>query len=113
MKYRRWYEKHTADLTGRLAVVTGGNSGIGFEAARGLLSLGARLVLACRSTVRGAAAVSRLQTEFPSAEVTLLMLDLAENASIDAFAREMAERYEKIDIFVYFNYFSEFFALSQ
>ncbi len=101
MKYRAWYEKNTASLNGALAVVTGGNSGIGFEAARGLLSLGALVVLACRNSTRAAAARERLLAEFPEGLVEIAPLDLAENASIDAFAAEMGKRYEKIDIFIH------------
>ena len=101
MKYRAWYEKNTVSLGGALAVVTGGNSGIGFEAARGLLSLGAHLVLACRSSTRAAAAREKLLAEFPAGEVEILPLDLAENASIDAFVAEIGKRYEKIDIFIH------------
>lgn len=101
MKYQAWYQKNTKSLAARVAVVTGGNSGIGFEAARGLLSLGAHVVLACRSEARAAAAQARLLAEFPTGEVTLMHLDLAANASIDAFAAELGKRYEKIDIFLH------------
>ena len=101
MKYQAWYQKNRTSLAGLLAVVTGGNSGIGFEAARGLLSLGARVVLACRNQARAEAAKERLLTEFPVGEVQWMLLDLAENASIDAFVAEIGKRYAKIDIFIH------------
>lgn len=101
MKYQAWYQKNTASLSGAVAVVTGGNSGIGFEAARGLLHLGARVVLACRSAARAEAARGKLLAEFPAGEAEIMLLDLAENASIDAFAREIGKRYPKIDLFIH------------
>ena len=101
MRYEKWYEKNTASLVGKVAVVTGGNSGIGFCAARGFLHLGAKVVLACRNEARAAAARERLLADFPLATVETAMLDLANNASIDAFCEEMRKRYEKIDIFLH------------
>jgi NAD(P)-dependent dehydrogenase (short-subunit alcohol dehydrogenase family) len=99
--YQKWRKKHLQRLTGRVAVVTGGNSGIGFEAARGLLALGAEVVLACRSESRANAARERLLAEFPSAEVAVLLVDLSSFASIDAFAENLGKRYEKIHIFLH------------
>ena len=101
MKHQRWYQKHTASQKGRVAVVTGANSGIGYFAARGLLYWGATVVLACRNAARAAAARDRLLGELPHAHVEVLMLDLASNASIDAFVAEIGKRYEKIDIFLH------------
>jgi len=101
MRYEKWYRKNTACLAGKIAVVTGGNSGIGFCAARGFLHLGATVVLACRNAARAAAAREKLLVEFPSGVVETASLDLADNASIDAFAAEIGKRYEKIDIFLH------------
>lgn len=101
MRYEKWYKKNTASLVGKVAVVTGGNSGIGFCAASGFLYLGAWVVLACRNEARAAAAREQLLAKFPLAVVETAMLDLADNASIDAFCAEIAKRYEKIDIFLH------------
>jgi len=101
MRYESWYRKNTASLAGKVAVITGANSGIGFCAARGFLHLGAHVVLACRSEARALAARERLLSEFSGAEVEVMMLDLSDFASIDAFAKEIGERYEKIDIFLH------------
>ena len=98
MRYQKWIDKHLTDLSGTRVIVTGGNSGIGFEAARGFLSLGARVTLACRSKARADAALARLHAEFPSGDVTALPLDLAELASIDAFCALLGEQQAKIDI---------------
>jgi NAD(P)-dependent dehydrogenase (short-subunit alcohol dehydrogenase family) len=101
LRYRKWRQQHLQSLAGKTAIITGANSGIGFETARGLLDLGAHVVLACRNEGRAAAARQRLLAEFPEAFVEVALLDLASFASIDAFAENMAKRYEKIHIFVH------------
>jgi NAD(P)-dependent dehydrogenase (short-subunit alcohol dehydrogenase family) len=83
---------------GKTVLITGGNSGIGFEAARGFLSVGATVLLACRSKARAEAALACLREEFPSGSIYFLLLDLAELASIDAFVTAMKAQYQKIDI---------------
>ena len=74
------------DLSGRLALVTGANSGLGYVTARELARRGARVVLACRDPGRGAAALGQMQRELPDARLELRPLDLASLASIRAFA---------------------------
>ena len=56
----RWTESDIPDQSGRLAIVTGANTGVGFETARALAAKGARVILACRSEERGKAALERL-----------------------------------------------------
>ncbi len=76
------------DLSGRRIVVTGANSGIGFETARALAAHGAEVVMACRSTSRAQAAAARLRGS-PGA-VVVRQLDLADLSSIRRFAEEAA-----------------------
>lgn len=86
----KWSLEQIPDQTGRRALITGANSGIGFPTALELARRGAHVVLACRDPKRGEAALSRLRTEVPSATSELLLLDLASLASVrDAAAREL------------------------
>ena len=100
-RYHKWMNKHLSPLDGKHAVVTGGNSGIGFAAAELLLALGAKVTLACRSAERGERAAQSLRAGFPGALVRVELLDLAERASIDAFAQNMRGRGEKIDVLLH------------
>ncbi|MGW0199790.1 oxidoreductase [Nonomuraea sp. NPDC003201] len=74
------------DQTGRVAVVTGANSGIGYVTARELARRGAYVVLACRDPERGRAALTRMRGEVPGAQVELRRVDLGSLASIREFA---------------------------
>lgn len=81
----RWSPARLPDLTGRVAVVTGGNSGIGWHTADALAAHGAQVVLACRDLVRAERAVTRIRTRH-DAEVSARGLDLSSMSSVRAFA---------------------------
>ncbi|MFE6159082.1 oxidoreductase [Streptomyces sp. NPDC056486] len=81
-----WTEEQMPDQSGRLVVVTGGNSGIGYVTARELARRGAHTVLACRDRSRGEAAVLRIRAEVPGARVEVRLLDLADLKSVQGFA---------------------------
>lgn len=81
-----WTTADIPDQAGRVAVVSGANSGLGYVTARELARKGARVVLACRSEERGGRAAERLAAEVPGARVEPARLDLADLASVRAFA---------------------------
>ncbi|MFE3219521.1 oxidoreductase [Streptomyces antimycoticus] len=81
-----WTASDIPDQTGRTAVVTGANSGLGFVTARELARRGARVVLACRNEARGAEAAQRIRAQAPGARVEVAPLDLADLTSVRAFA---------------------------
>ncbi|MGW0335827.1 oxidoreductase [Streptomyces sp. NPDC003011] len=93
-----WSEKDIPDQSGRTAVVTGANSGIGYATARALARRGARVVLACRSEARGTEAGDRLSAEVPGAELEFLRVDLGDLASVREFAD--AFPYDRLDLLV-------------
>ncbi|TMP43987.1 short-chain dehydrogenase [Pseudoalteromonas citrea] len=81
-----------------IAVITGGNKGLGFAAAQQLAQLGYRVVLTARNEHSGQAAVKALAEK--GLEVDFLPLDISETASISAFTSAMAARYQRCDVLI-------------
>jgi NAD(P)-dependent dehydrogenase (short-subunit alcohol dehydrogenase family) len=90
-----WTEADMPDQSGRLAVVTGANTGIGFETARMLAARGAIVVLACRDLDKATDAVARI-----GAAAHVVRLDLASLASVREAAAELRDRFPRIDLLV-------------
>ena len=95
-KVKNWKPEQLPDLSGKLYVITGGNSGIGFEAAKYLGARGADLILACRSPQKAEAARAALAHDV-SGTVRLVALDLADMASIRAGAEAVRGMTPRID----------------
>ncbi|WP_128428293.1 oxidoreductase [Streptomyces cyaneus] len=93
-----WTAHDIPDQSGRVAVVTGANSGLGYATARELARKGARVVLACRSEARGTAAGVRLVGEVPGAQVELRRIDLGDLGSVREFTA--AFPYDRLDLLV-------------
>src|SRR5256886_3830779 len=96
----RWTSDDVPGQRGRLAVVTGANTGLGFETARVLAARGASVVLAVRDTGKGKAAAARIAGTAPGADVTVQPLDLASLESIRAAAGELRARHPRIDLLI-------------
>jgi NAD(P)-dependent dehydrogenase (short-subunit alcohol dehydrogenase family) len=96
----RWTAQNIPDQSGRVAVVTGANSGLGFHTALELARRGAKVVVASRSDVRGKEAVARILAEVPTADLDLRGLDLADLASIRAFAEGVSASYPSLDLLI-------------
>jgi NAD(P)-dependent dehydrogenase (short-subunit alcohol dehydrogenase family) len=90
-----WTEQHIPDQHGRVAVVTGANSGLGFETARMLAEHGASVVLAVRDVEKGKQAAARIQ-----GDVSVQALDLASLASIRSAAADLRATHPRIDLLV-------------
>jgi NAD(P)-dependent dehydrogenase (short-subunit alcohol dehydrogenase family) len=93
-----WTANDIPDQSGRTAVVTGANTGLGYCTTRELARRGARVLLACRSEKRGKEALDRLQAEVPSCRAGYRHLDLADLSSVRAFAREFGD--DRLDLLV-------------
>lgn len=93
-----WTTAQIPDQTGRVIVITGANSGIGFEAARVLVAKGAHVVLACRNPARASEAEARLRAETPKASVESMTLDTSRLASVRAFAEQFRASHPRLDV---------------
>jgi NAD(P)-dependent dehydrogenase (short-subunit alcohol dehydrogenase family) len=98
MAKSRWTAESVPDLTGKTVVVTGGNSGIGFEAALVLAGKGAHVVLACRDLDKASAAVAAIRARQPVASLAAMPLDLASLASVRRFAADLAAAHPVLDV---------------
>jgi len=87
------------DLSGRRCLITGANSGIGFETALALADLGAEVVLLCRDRGRGEAALEKIREQTGSRSVTLELLDISDLVSVRAAAKRLAE--SPVDVLVH------------
>src|SRR5579859_2562379 len=96
----RWTADRIADQTGRTFIVTGGNSGLGFETARQLAAHGGRVILTARSEEKGSEAVARLKAAQPAAAVEYRLLDLADLDSVRHFADAIADQGTAVDVLV-------------
>lgn len=90
-----WTERDIPDQRGRVAIVTGGNAGLGFETARMLAAHGARVVLAVRDVGKGARAVARM-----TGDVAVQTLDLSSLASIRSAAADLRAAHPRIDLLI-------------
>jgi len=95
-----WTPDRIPALAGRTYVVTGGNSGIGFEASRLLAGGGARVIMASRNAARASAAVEAIKAGRPEAKVEYVLLELSSLASVRRAAAEIASRTESIDALI-------------
>jgi NAD(P)-dependent dehydrogenase (short-subunit alcohol dehydrogenase family) len=95
-----WDVQDIPDQTGRVAIVTGANSGLGFVTARELARAGARVVLACRNLDKGHAAIDQIRAAVPEAQVQLEELDLASLASVRGFADRFKATHDGLDLLI-------------
>ena len=96
----KWKLHDIPDLTGKTAIVTGGNSGIGYHTVLELARKGAGVWMAVRSLERGNAALKQIQVLVPNAEVRVVELDLSDLDSVRAFAAAFLAENRTLDILV-------------
>jgi NAD(P)-dependent dehydrogenase (short-subunit alcohol dehydrogenase family) len=95
-----WDAEDIPDQSGRVAVVTGANSGLGLVTARELARAGAAVVMACRNLDKGHAAVENVRAAVPRAQVQLEELDLASLASVRGFAERFKATHDGLDLLI-------------
>lgn len=96
----RFTARNVPDQTGRLIVITGANSGTGFEAARVLAAKGAEVVIAARNAAKAEAAIAEIRRETPSARMRFEALDLSRQASVRAAAERLNAAGRPIDVLI-------------
>ena len=99
-KTNRWTMADMPSQAGKIAVVTGGNSGLGYETVLALAGKGAQVVLACRNLDKGTQARAQVLTQVPQATIEVMALDLSSLASIRVFAEAYRARYDKLDLLI-------------
>ena len=96
----KWTTENIPDQSGKIVIVTGANSGIGFEATRALALKGAIVIMACRSLKKGESAAEQIRSENPIGQVILRQLDLADLSSVQQFAGNFRTEYDRLDILI-------------
>lgn len=100
MAAKGWTTGQLGDQTGRIALVTGANSGLGYETAKALAMRGATVIMACRSPERGQAALDSIQAENPTGSARLMALDLASLKDVERFAEAFQAEYQQLDLLI-------------
>jgi len=93
-----WTSNDIPDLRGKVALVTGGNSGIGYWTCLHLARAGADVVMACRSMQRAQAALTDLRKATPYGQFEILQMDLSDQASVRNAASEFLSKHQRLDI---------------
>jgi len=96
----KWTTERIGDLKGKMVLITGGASGIGFSAAEVLASRGADLVIAVRNITKGEKAAGRIRAKHTASSVTVMHLDLGDLASVRQFATEFSGRFDRLDLLI-------------
>ena len=97
---KKWTADDVGDQSGRVAIVTGANSGLGYDTAAVLADKGAHVVLAVRNLDKGKEAVDRIKAASPNAVVTLQELDLSSLDSVGKAAEELRAAHPRIDLLI-------------
>jgi len=95
-----WSANDIPDQSGRVAVVTGANGGLGLETARELASEGAHVVMAVRNEQKAQEAVEDIRASVPDAALELVSLDLGSQASVRAATEQIVRAHERVDLLV-------------
>lgn len=97
---KNWTANDVPDQSGRVAIVTGANSGIGFETTKVLAAKGATVVMACRNLEKATAAADAIHRDVADATLDIIRLDLADLASVREFVEMFNGRYSRLDLLI-------------
>ncbi|MFW5793680.1 MAG: oxidoreductase, partial [Bacteroidota bacterium] len=100
MHKKKWTLEDMPCQKGKVVVITGANSGLGFETAKAFAQKGAEVVLACRSIEKGISAKDIILKEKPDAKLEVMELNLMSLSSIRIFAEKFKNKYSRLDILI-------------
>lgn len=95
-----WTKNNIPNLDGKVIMITGANSGIGYESSLALAEKGATVIMACRNLERAGYSLKRIKTAIPSAKLEPMKIDLASLNSIQTFAKSFKSKYDKLDVLI-------------
>lgn len=95
-----WTTEQMPSQSGRVAIVTGANSGIGLETAAALAAAGAKVIMACRNPDKAAGALDEIRRRAPRAQVIAMTLDLSSLASVRSFAETFKQTHQNLDLLI-------------
>lgn len=97
---KHWTVNDIPELNGKVAIITGANSGIGYETAKALAEKGAHVVMACRNMDKAEQAKSDIRQSVSTGELTIIQLDLADLASVKSFAEKFKAEYKQLNYLI-------------
>ena len=96
----KWKLDNMPDQSGRVAIVTGANTGIGFETAAALAAKNATVIMACRNQQKAEDAMAKIRERTPEAKLEFIELDLASLASVERFAKAFRANHDRLDLLI-------------
>ncbi|MDA3918041.1 MAG: SDR family NAD(P)-dependent oxidoreductase [Deltaproteobacteria bacterium] len=100
MNVNKWDSKNISDQTGKTAIITGSNSGIGLETAKVLAGKNATIIMAVRNLDKGQAALDTIKGQYPTSKVIAIKLNLAALSSVKAFVDKFKETHSRLDLLI-------------
>lgn len=98
MKQDNWTKDNIQDITSKVIIVTGGNSGLGYESVKAFAEKGAEVILTSRSLEKGETAKTEIEKNKIKGKIIVMQLDLQDLASVKTFAKKINEKYDRLDV---------------
>lgn len=100
MSKATWTLDNAPDLTGKIAIVTGANSGIGVDTVAGLAQKGATVIMACRDLQKARPVAAAIRQQGPGSRIEVMQLDLSDLNAVHAFADQFLRQYKQLDLLI-------------
>jgi NAD(P)-dependent dehydrogenase (short-subunit alcohol dehydrogenase family) len=100
MKQQKWNSENISDQKGKVVIVTGSSSGLGYETAKALANKNATVIVAVRNEMKGNAAVESIKVENPNTDIQVMLLDLSNLESIHKFTENFKNKFNKLDLLI-------------